>query len=91
MPYEGYYFVNGEKYYFYILFHASVSLEINVIAAVAHDCMFLVSTEHVCSVFAVAGKKKSYFFLYSLSLQLIKEAGFADFASRLYHVTIMMQ
>jgi len=55
MPYEAYYFVDGEKYFFYIFFHLFVSLEIGVIAIVAHDCMFIVYIEHVCSVFAVAG------------------------------------
>jgi len=55
MPYEAYYSVDGEKYFFYIFFHLFVSLEIGAIAIVAHDCMFIVYIEHVCSLFAVAG------------------------------------
>lgn len=55
MPYEAYYYVDGEKYFFYIFFHALISLEISVTAIVAHDCMLLVYIEHVCSIFAVAG------------------------------------
>jgi len=55
MPYEAYYFVNDEKYFFYILFHVSVSLNISIIGVLAHDCMFLTYIEHVCSLFAVAG------------------------------------
>ncbi|KAL6260948.1 hypothetical protein P5V15_008476 [Pogonomyrmex californicus] len=55
MPYEAYYFVDGEKYFFYIFFHILVSLEICIAGVMAHDCMFLTFIEHVCSVFAVAG------------------------------------
>ncbi|XP_011707940.1 PREDICTED: uncharacterized protein LOC105462787 [Wasmannia auropunctata] len=55
MPYEAYYFVDGEKYFFYILFHVFVSLEICITAVIAYDSMIVVYIEHVCSLFAVAG------------------------------------
>ncbi|XP_071639937.1 uncharacterized protein [Temnothorax longispinosus] len=55
MPYEAYYFVDGEKYFFYIFFHAIVCVEIGITAVVAHDCMLLICIQHICSVFAVAG------------------------------------
>lgn len=55
MPFEAYYFVDGEKYFFYIYFHAFVSADMIIIAVIAHDCMLLVYIEHVCGVFAVAG------------------------------------
>ncbi|XP_071571210.1 uncharacterized protein [Temnothorax nylanderi] len=55
MPYEAYYFVDGEKYFFYIFFHALVGVEIGITAVIAHDCMLLICIQHICSVFAVAG------------------------------------
>ncbi|XP_011706673.1 PREDICTED: odorant receptor 13a-like [Wasmannia auropunctata] len=55
MPYEAYYFVDSEKYFFYILFHAFVSVEICLTAMIAHDSMIVAYIQHACSVFAVAG------------------------------------
>ncbi|XP_018378155.1 PREDICTED: uncharacterized protein LOC108770896 [Trachymyrmex cornetzi] len=55
MPYKAYYFVDEEKYYFYILFHIFVFTSIAIMAEVAHDCTFFIYIEHVCSLFAVAG------------------------------------
>ncbi|XP_018378289.1 PREDICTED: putative odorant receptor 85d [Trachymyrmex cornetzi] len=55
LPYNAYYFVDKEKYYFYIMFHIIVCIQVVLIAAMAHDCMFLVYSEHICSLFAVVG------------------------------------
>ncbi|KYQ51050.1 hypothetical protein ALC60_09847 [Trachymyrmex zeteki] len=55
MPYDVYYFVDEEKYFFYIMFHICVCGTISVTAAIAHDCTFFIYIEHVCSLFAVAG------------------------------------
>ena len=55
MPYDAYYFVDKEKYYFYIMFHIIVCVQVVLIAALAHDCMFMAYSEHICSLFAVVG------------------------------------
>lgn len=55
MPYEAYYFVDAEKYFFYIYFHGLISLQVAIIGLIAHDCILLVYLQHVCSIFAVAG------------------------------------
>ncbi|XP_011686414.1 PREDICTED: uncharacterized protein LOC105449112 [Wasmannia auropunctata] len=55
MSYEAYYFVDGEKYFFYIFFHILVSVEICLTAVIAHDSMIVAYIEHACSIFAVAG------------------------------------
>lgn len=55
MTYPGYYFVDEEKYFFYIFSHSVVSWEIAMTALIAHDCMFMTYVEHVCSLFAVVG------------------------------------
>jgi len=53
MPFDVYYFVDEEKYYFYIIFHIYLSLIISFTTATAHDCTFFIYIEHVCSLFAV--------------------------------------
>ncbi|XP_018378290.1 PREDICTED: odorant receptor 9a-like [Trachymyrmex cornetzi] len=55
MPFEAYYFVDKEKYYFYIMFHICMGGTIALTAVVAHDCTFFMYIEHVCSLFAVVG------------------------------------
>ncbi|KAL6260950.1 hypothetical protein P5V15_008478 [Pogonomyrmex californicus] len=55
MPYEAYYFVDSEKYFFYIFVRALVGIEVCLAGVMAHDCMLLTFIEHVCSVFALAG------------------------------------
>ncbi|XP_011686089.1 PREDICTED: odorant receptor 13a-like [Wasmannia auropunctata] len=55
MPYEAYYFVDIEKYFFYIFIHVFVSIEIGMTVTIAHDSMIVVYMEHACSIFAVAG------------------------------------
>ncbi|XP_018054779.1 PREDICTED: uncharacterized protein LOC108691516 [Atta colombica] len=53
MPFDVYYFVDEEKYYFYIIFHIYMSIIISFTTATAHDCTFFIYIEHVCSLFAV--------------------------------------
>ncbi|XP_011262521.3 putative odorant receptor 85d [Camponotus floridanus] len=56
MPHEAHYFVNDDReYFYYIFFHASISMIIIVMALLAHDCVILTYIEHVCGIFAVAG------------------------------------
>ncbi|XP_012531307.2 odorant receptor 13a isoform X2 [Monomorium pharaonis] len=55
MPYESYYFVDSEKYFYHIFLHIGVSLAILVPAVLAHDCLLLTYIEHACSIFAVTG------------------------------------
>ncbi|XP_039303574.1 uncharacterized protein LOC105199461 [Solenopsis invicta] len=55
MPFDAYYFVNTEQYYFYIIFHIWVGVIIILVGALAHDCLFFTYVEHVCSLFALAG------------------------------------
>ncbi|XP_018378291.1 PREDICTED: odorant receptor 9a-like [Trachymyrmex cornetzi] len=55
MPYDVYYFMDEEKYYFYIIFHIYVSVNISLTAAAAHDSTFFIYIEHICSLFAVVG------------------------------------
>nr|XP_012230587.1 PREDICTED: odorant receptor 22c-like [Linepithema humile] len=54
-PYPGYYFVNIREYFFQILWHAIIAWEILIAGIVAHDCMFVMYVEHICSKFAVVG------------------------------------
>ncbi|XP_018378293.1 PREDICTED: odorant receptor 9a-like [Trachymyrmex cornetzi] len=54
-PYDVCYFVDEEKYYFYIILHIYVGGNISLTAVIAHDCTFFIYIEHVCSLFAVAG------------------------------------
>ena len=55
IPYKAYYFVDEEKYYFYIMFHITACLTVAVLVLLAHDCVLFIYIEHVCSLFAVAG------------------------------------
>ncbi|XP_072762543.1 uncharacterized protein [Anoplolepis gracilipes] len=55
LPYPAYYFVNEEKYFYYIFCHMSVTAELGLTGIVAHDCMLFVYIEHVCGLFAVIG------------------------------------
>jgi hypothetical protein len=55
MPYDAYYFVDSEEYYFYIFLHNLVGMGIVLVAVLAHDCMFITYIEHICSLFAIAG------------------------------------
>ncbi|KYN27717.1 Putative odorant receptor 42b [Trachymyrmex cornetzi] len=55
MPYDAYYFVDEEKYYFYIICHMTAGLTIALLALLAHDCALFIYIEHVCSLFAVVG------------------------------------
>ncbi|KAL6431191.1 hypothetical protein ACFW04_007121 [Cataglyphis niger] len=56
MPYEAHYFVHDDReYFYYIFFHALVSMIIIIIGLLAHDCLILTYIEHVCSIFAIAG------------------------------------
>lgn len=55
LPYESYYYVDTEKYFFYIFFHVLISIEILMTTVLAHDCMLLIFIEHICGLFAVTG------------------------------------
>ncbi|KYN37732.1 hypothetical protein ALC56_07931, partial [Trachymyrmex septentrionalis] len=61
MPYSAYYFVDEEKYYFYIMFHITTCLTIALLALLAHDCVLFIYIEHVCSLFAVIGYNSSWY------------------------------
>jgi len=54
-PYPSYYFVDMEKYFFQIFLHAFVAWQSLVVAIMAHDCIFIIYVEHICSLFAVIG------------------------------------
>ncbi|XP_029163270.1 putative odorant receptor 85e [Nylanderia fulva] len=55
LPYPAYYFVNEEKYFYYIFCHMLFSAEIGLSGIAAHDCLLFVYIEHACSLFAVNG------------------------------------
>ncbi|KAF3054453.1 Odorant receptor 216 [Nylanderia fulva] len=56
MPFEAYYFVHDDtEYFYYILFHAAITVTLLITALLAHDCVILTCIEHVCGIFAVAG------------------------------------
>ncbi|XP_020277684.1 odorant receptor 13a-like [Pseudomyrmex gracilis] len=55
LPYEAHYFVDDNEYFFHILIHSFVSVEVGITGVLAHDCMLITYIEHTCSVFAVAG------------------------------------
>ncbi|XP_072762433.1 uncharacterized protein [Anoplolepis gracilipes] len=56
MPHECHYFVKDDSEYFYYIFlHVFISILIFMIPVLAHDCMVLAYTQHVCSIFAIAG------------------------------------
>ncbi|XP_011068485.1 PREDICTED: odorant receptor 9a-like [Acromyrmex echinatior] len=69
LPYQAYYFVDEEKYYFYIIFYTCVFGSVATMMVIAHDCTFFIYIEHVCSLFAVAG-----FHLETLSLNDCNDA-----------------
>ncbi|XP_072762435.1 uncharacterized protein [Anoplolepis gracilipes] len=50
-----YYFVDEEKYFYYIYCHMLFCLLYGINSIVAHDCMLFVYLEHVCSLFVVIG------------------------------------
>ncbi|XP_018054780.1 PREDICTED: LOW QUALITY PROTEIN: odorant receptor 9a-like [Atta colombica] len=55
LPYQAYYFVDKDKYYFYIIFYVCVFASVATMMVIAHDCIFFIYIEHVCSLFAVTG------------------------------------
>lgn len=55
LPYPGYYFVDDREYFIYIFWHSLVAWEIIMAGLVAHDCMFVIYVEHICSIFAIVG------------------------------------
>ncbi|XP_019884296.2 uncharacterized protein LOC105255146 [Camponotus floridanus] len=56
MPNEAHYFVSDDReYFYYIFFHVFISTFIILTGLLAHDCVILTYTEHVCGIFAVAG------------------------------------
>jgi len=55
LVYPAYYFVNEEKYFYYIFCHMLIIGELGLTGLVAHDCMLFVYIEHLCGLFAVIG------------------------------------
>ncbi|EFN64077.1 Putative odorant receptor 22c [Camponotus floridanus] len=55
LAYPAYYFVNEEKYFYYIFCHMFVTAGLGLTGLIAHDCMLFAYIEHVCGLFAVIG------------------------------------
>ncbi|XP_025266868.1 uncharacterized protein LOC105255145 [Camponotus floridanus] len=55
LVYPAYYFVNEEKYFYYIFCHMIISAELSLTGVVATDSMLFVYMEHLCGLFAVIG------------------------------------
>ncbi|XP_067209465.1 odorant receptor 13a-like isoform X2 [Linepithema humile] len=71
-PYPGYYFVNIREYFFQILWHAIIAWEILIAGIVAHDCMFVMYVEHICSKFAVVGFRFEHLFYKDKEMEIFK-------------------
>ncbi|XP_036149723.1 uncharacterized protein LOC105831128 [Monomorium pharaonis] len=57
LPYEANYFVDSDKYYYFIILHIFVCLEILATLVIAKDNIVLGCIQHVCSIFTVAGHR----------------------------------
>ncbi|KAF3054445.1 Odorant receptor 219 [Nylanderia fulva] len=55
LVYPAYYFVDEEKYFYYIFCNMMMIMLICLAGLIAHDSMFFTYIEHVCGLFAVIG------------------------------------
>ncbi|XP_020282941.1 uncharacterized protein LOC109854350 [Pseudomyrmex gracilis] len=55
LPIPVHYFIDEERYFYYIVCHVLIVALICINGLIAHDCMFFTYIEHVCGLFAVAG------------------------------------
>ncbi|KAG5346840.1 OR33A protein, partial [Acromyrmex charruanus] len=53
MPYPAYYFVDENRYFYYIFLHMIICSTICLTGLIAHDCMFFTYIEHICGLFAI--------------------------------------
>jgi len=53
MPYPAYYFVDENRYFYYIFFHMIIGATVCLTGLIAHDCMFFTYIEHICGLFAI--------------------------------------
>ncbi|KAI4477717.1 hypothetical protein M0804_012545 [Polistes exclamans] len=64
------YFVDKDKYYYFIILHSYVTIVICISVVIATDTMFLVFIQHVCGLFSTLGYykiiSKRYFSRYQL-------------------------
>ncbi|XP_011869957.1 PREDICTED: uncharacterized protein LOC105563189 [Vollenhovia emeryi] len=55
LAYPAYYFVDENRYFYYILLHMLTTSTLCMTGLIAHDSMFFVYVEHNCSLFAIVG------------------------------------
>lgn len=50
-----YYYIDQQKYYFYIVAHSMVSVTVGFLVSIANDTMFIVYVQHGCGIFSALG------------------------------------
>ncbi|XP_024889136.1 uncharacterized protein LOC112465689, partial [Temnothorax curvispinosus] len=53
LAYPAYYFVDENRYFYYIFLHMIICATACLTGLIAHDCMFFTYIEHTCGLFAV--------------------------------------
>lgn len=53
LPYPAYYFVDEDRYFYYIFFHMIICAIVCLTGLIAHDCMFFTYIDHICGLFAI--------------------------------------